>query len=387
MLRLDSIKQFVIDNKSQSHLCICNANLFDGSVNNGVYGFPHAGRHHTKSFWRAISSMYNLGANDLVFLYRTKGNRPGCQEINGPFKVHALNGFPAIYYDPSSPDLPLLINGETDCKVRFLFESFDAHVYSIADNYELIKKFEDKTIWGYRHPAVMNIGAARKKSVTSFTHKQTLALLGLFETFGADRQVLPAPIPLPNRVAYYNSLRNNQGDNRFILDDSFLIAAETRDEAYLYSYFLRGIKNPTSQLHDDLITQFSNINDAMLHPASGKSFDDLSMSALMEAVISPHLQDELDIVLFDAEDQCMLVLEFKDGTIDQQAILQTQKYMDLLSAILPGRQVFANIVGSGREPGAAVGQAFRDTIKLIKYERNSLSGLLSFTLLNDAIAQ
>lgn len=36
---LASVKQYIVENHSQSHLCICNTDLFEGSIRNGIYGF------------------------------------------------------------------------------------------------------------------------------------------------------------------------------------------------------------------------------------------------------------------------------------------------------------------------------------------------------------
>lgn len=372
---MDTVTEFARQNSSQSHLCICNDSLYDMSVANGTYGFPHAGQSRTKSFWRAVASMYNIGPNDLMFLYRTKGEHRGCQEINGPFRIYAINGLPAIYYDLESTDLPMKVRGEADCKVRFLFKKTTQEIFSIADNYELIKKYETKDIWGYRHPAVMNIGAARKKSVTSFTNKQTLLILSLIREFGEKRLMLSDEIPLSQRITYYTSLpRDNY---HFQLDDDFLLSADTVDEAFFYAYILRGLKNPSSKLHGTLMTDFSQINDEKLFSSCGKSFKDLAVNVMMETIISPHLQEELDIVLMDKEDSNLILLEVKAGDITQEDTIQTQKYLDLLSVIFPRRKAFANIIGSGVFPDVQIKKEFQKSINLVSY-RSESSGMVRF---------
>lgn len=45
----------------------------------------------------------------------------------------------------------------------------------------------------------------------------------------------------------------------------------------------------------------------------------------------------------------MLFLEIKSGIIDQSAINQTIKYLDLLAAIFPEREVYASIIGNGKD--------------------------------------
>ncbi|SHE90357.1 hypothetical protein SAMN02745784_02180 [Tissierella praeacuta DSM 18095] len=367
---LNEIKEYARNYKSQSHLCICNTNLFSDSINNGIYGFPHQGISRTKSFWRAIASMYNIGPHDLIFIYRTNGDAAGCKEIHGPFKIDIIDGFPAIFYELNSSFYPMKINNTTDCKVRFLFNAITGECNSISDNYELIKKFESKEIWGYRHPAVMNIGAARKKSVTSFTNKQTLLLIELLESFGVHRFDVDNDIPLNKHRHHFNSLNS---DTSFRLDDSFLLNSTTNDEAFLYSYILRGLKCPTSEISNRLIQDFEEINSTIIDIP----FTKISSNAMLETIISPHLQDELDIVLMDEDDSRMLLLEIKNGIINKDAIIQTIKYLDLLATIFPKRKVYANIIGIDKEADLTIASNFKDKIVLVKYFRNE-NGFIDF---------
>lgn len=371
-----SVTEFVRNNGSQSHLCICNDALFNDTVTNGIYGFPHEGTSRTKSFWRAVASMYNIGPSDLIFLYRTKGDHPGCQEINGPFMIYAENNKPVIYYDLESPDFPMEVGGSADCKVRFLFKKTTPNVYSISDKYELIKKYETKDIWGYRHPAVMNIGAARKKSVTSFTCKQTLLILSLIREFGEVRFTLPGEIPSTGRRNYYHSLSHD--GYHFPLNDDFLLSTNTADEAFLYAYILRGLRTPSSKLHNEVMKDFSLINDKMLTASCNKQFSDLAVNVMMETIISPHLQEELDIVLMDKEDSAILFFEVKVDLVTQDDIHQTQKYLDLLRVIFPKRTVCANVIGSGKDFGVKVDVEFEKLIKLVSYNRNT-NGIVRFS--------
>ena len=134
MVDWEKIKIFVKRNNSQAHLAICNTDIFENSIKNGVYGFPHSGTSRMKSFWRSIASMYNIGPLDLVFFYRTNGSIHGCKEIHGPFKINIQRDIPAIYYDLNSKDFPIHIGNNTDCKVRFMFEKITSDIYSIANN-------------------------------------------------------------------------------------------------------------------------------------------------------------------------------------------------------------------------------------------------------------
>jgi hypothetical protein len=361
-MNLKKIKSHVINTNAQSHLCICNNYLFDDTVVNGIYGFPHSGQSRLKSFWRALASLYNIGENDLIFLYRTNGENDGCKEIHGPFKIHTINNEPSIYYDLNSKDFPILINGETDCKARFLFESFDNIVYSITDNFELIKKFESREIWGYRHPAVMNIGAARKKSITSFTNKQTLVLIDLFEKYGVQRTILKKDIPARPRIQFYNSIKQNK--KQFYLNDKFLEENLSNDEAYIYCYILRAIKHPQSPYYQGVIDNFGRINSEI---KSKIKFKDFSTNIQLETIITNHLQDELDLVMTDKDDKNLLFFEIKSTIIEQEAIWQAEKYLDLLKAIFPQKNIYANIVGNGFDKKIKINPKFKDSIILVNY--------------------
>ena len=79
----EDLKRYIYENKLQGHICISNDKLFPASIEHGIYGFPHSGRIGTKSYWRAISSLYNIGNNDIIFFHRTSGNNPGCKVKGG----------------------------------------------------------------------------------------------------------------------------------------------------------------------------------------------------------------------------------------------------------------------------------------------------------------
>ena len=366
------LRDFVIQHKSQSHLCICNTDLFHGTLDTGIYGFPHQGGEGTKSFWRAAASMYNIGPNDLIFLYRTKGEVKGCRQIHGPFAIKCVDGNSATYYDPNSCHFPITLNGgDTDCKVRFLFEPLTTECISISNNFELIKKYESKEIWGYRHPAVMNIGAARKKSVTSFTLAQTLVLLDLLYTHGESRFPLQSGVPGSETLRHYGGL--GAGD-AFRLDENYLLRSRVHDEAFLYAYILRGLKHPGGAVGSRLMLNFGEINNAL----TGIDFSEIAVNAMLEVVVSPHLQDELDIVLTDKHDRTLLFMEIKNGAVDQTAVDQAQNYIDLLSAIHPGKSVYANVIGSSKDASVSVRSEFVGRLRLVTFQRDS-RGFLTFS--------
>lgn len=362
-MNLNKIITFVKKNNSQSHLCICNSGLFDITIFNGLYGFPHSGYRRNKSFWRSLSSMYNIGVSDLLFFYRKNGNQAGCQEIHGPFKIHDIDSQPSIYYDLGSKDFDMRINDETDCKVRFLFSKFENEVCSIADKFEVIKKFEFRDLWGYRHPSVMNIGSARKKSVTAFTNKQTLVFLELLEKCGVVREYLNEEIPVIERIKYFNEIKPT--DYLFRINSDFLASNFSEDEAYLYSYFISALKNKINYYSSDVLKDFSIINNELLN--SGKlEFKEL-FNVMLEVIVTTHLQDELDVILTDKEDRAILAMEFKVGILNQKDIDQIEKYLDLFNAIYPDKMNCANLIGRGKEAGIKISNRFKDKIKLVEY--------------------
>ena len=117
----------------------------------------------------------------------------------------------------------------------------------------------------------------------------------------------------------------------------------------------------------------------MLSSGCGKSFSDFTVNAMMEVIISPHLQDELDIVLFDKDDSNMFFMEMKEGPIDQSAVLQTQNYLDLFEAIFPSKCIFADVIGSGKDVNVKVDKKFADRLRLVKYTKDASTGKLAFT--------
>jgi hypothetical protein len=359
------LKKSVKKEKAQSHLCICNNYLIDDTIINGVYGFPHAGKNKLKSFWRSISGLCNIGEGDLIFLYRTNGKNPGTKEVHGPFRVSTYKGKPAIYYDQESVDYPMRIKGKTDCQSRFLFTNIFDEVYSISDKYEFIKKYETKEIWGYRHPAVMNIGAARKKSITSMTTKQTLAILDLFEKYGTTRSKVTNKIPAVARVKYISSLKDDP--NHYIVNDDSLLRYKTKDEAALYAYIIYGLKNPGSRFHTNLIKDFSTINKGILKSTPTKSFKSLARNIMQEVIISPHLQDELDIVFQDSNDKVLLFLEIKSGNVDQDTVEQAERYIDFLKIVFPEKEIRGNLIGASIVPGTTITPVFVDQLEFVTY--------------------
>lgn len=371
------IRTFIRKHKSQSHLAVCSDLIFDNVIKNGVYAFPHSGSSRKKSFWRAIASLYSIGTNDLIFIYRMNGTNDGCKELHGPFKIHVIDKEPCLYYDAESPSFPLKVGktNNADCQSRFLIGKMLDNLISIGDNFELVKKFETKKIWGYRHPAVMNIGAARKKSVTSLSYNQTLTLIDLLEQFGEIRRNLTA-LTIPNKksVDYYKNLSIDQ--THFRLNDNFILNNYAKDEAFYYAYFIRALKHKNCQFRRQLLSEFWNINKDILLPLGIENYENIVENVMMEVIVTVHLQDELDVISTNLDDSVLMFYEFKKGEITQESITQSEKYIDLLEVVFPEKKILANVIGVGKKPNIFVSKKYQNRMKLVSIGINQTKPLL-----------
>lgn len=372
---LEELTSFVETSISQGHICILNDGLFEKCVREGIYGFPHGGRIGTKSFWRSLASLYNIGPRDLMFFHRTSGPHEGCKEIHGPFRIETRNEEPCIFYD-STDEYPITFDG-TECTARLLFKPVKPEYYSIRDNYELIKRFEMKRIWGLRHPSVMNIGAAQKKSISSITVKQTLELIDLLysESYGTKRGELDMGDTSCERVLTYyrDHTENVSGDKSFRLDDHYLenivsnSVESVPDEAVLYCYILRGLRFPNSKLRSELLMDIEATNEKLFKENGLPTGEVFAGNTILELVPSPHLQETIDIMLCDKAENTILLMEIKKDSITQEAVEQCAKYIDLFQGIFPKKRILADIIGSRHDPGLKIPEKFHNQIKTIEY--------------------
>ena len=81
----------------------------------------------------------------------------------------------ATMIDSNSSKQIVLPSG-AECRARLLFSPLCDKMYSIDEPFELIKAYENKSIWGYRHPAVMNIGAGKNQLPRSQINKPWICL-------------------------------------------------------------------------------------------------------------------------------------------------------------------------------------------------------------------
>ena len=112
----------------------------------------------------------------------------------------------------------------------------------------------------------------------------------------------------------------------------------------MYAYILNAFVNKNSTFNNKFLADFDEICKPILSTSNTK-FSDLFTDVMLETIISPHLQDEIDILFLSANNEEMLVLEVKKDQINQSDVYQTEKYLDLLNAIFPTREIFGLVLG------------------------------------------
>jgi hypothetical protein len=389
---IKSILSAVIRNSgAQGHICINNSDLFEISLNNRVYGFPGKGNTSLSNLevtgWRSISSLYNIGLDDIVLLYRkmTSGGAAGDQEFHGIFRVAKKGNTPLLLLHCNDEEyLPMMPGENQYLPFRFMFEQLTDSPFSIPNdlrnktyrknnNLEIIKAFSEidpkkPKLWGFRHPAVMNIGAARKSSIKCISHNQLIFLLELLLSTGVRRPVTPL---LANKRYDPNRLP----EDCVLLDDNFLearlveharSARNFKNEAELYSYVIGSFKNPYSIFHKKIVEDFAEINTDV-------PFGRINENVLLEVVITPHIQEEIDILLCDSDEQNFLILEVKNDELNAEDIEQAEKYIQLVDQRFPGSQsISANVIGIRNS-----GLRSTERVKLVSYEIEEIDGKAS----------
>ena len=371
---IDDLTKYIDSNPSiQGHICINNDGIFDYCLMNQVYGFPGTKittlDNMKTTTWRSIASLNNIGPNDLIFLYRTSGDSYGCQEFHGVFKIQEYNGEPLILFHPEDTDyLPSFREGQL-LPFRFLFQPMLENVLSIPNdlrnqnykknnNLEIIKALSESDpskdrLWGFRHPAVMNIGAARKSSIVAISNKQTRFLASLLRNGVKRKQIMrnQSKIDVSEQSNCYDSM--DLPENCYLIDDSFISGQNGLEkfyekgiikfEALLYAYIIRGFKQPNSEYQKEILEDFSFINNDI-------NLESMSENCILEVVVTPHIQEEIDILLCDRQERNFLIFEIKQGQIKHEDIEQAEKYIQLVKQKFPNYQkVSANVVGLRKE--------------------------------------
>lgn len=369
MTDIEDIVASVRKNPSaQGHICINNSDLFDFSVANGIYGFPGVEKTNLDNLkttaWRSISSLFNIGPNDLVLFYRTasKDSVGGSQEFHGVFKPLWSNGKPSfLLHCEDDKYLPMRKDkGETQyLPFRFLFEVFTKTPISIpndlrnqsykkTNNLAIIKAMSETDpdkpqLWGFRHPAVMNIGAARKSSIVALSNSELKFFLQLLSDVGVQR-------PNSTLVRSQKYDRSNPPKDCCFLDDDYLSGnleryldknkATVDYEAEIYAYLAAAFKNPKSVFHKKAIDEFASINTDL-------PFESLTQNVIVEMLPTPHIQEEIDILLCDSQERNFMILEIKNNTLIPPDLEQAEKYIQLISQRFPkAKTVTANVIGA-----------------------------------------
>jgi len=327
--------------------------------------------------------LYNIGPEDLILLYRTSGHAPGAQEFHGIFRVSMRNNVPLLFMHFQDEEyLPRRV-GKTSLQYlpfRFLFEPLTRNPISIPNdlrnktykknnNLEIIKALSETDpdkprLWGFRHPAVMNIGAARKSSIVAISNNQVKFLLGLLSK-GVRR---PTP-KVPKKLHRYNA--SALPNDFFLLDDEFIsrrLRYTIEYEAQLYAYIVHALKNPKSLFHQRIVDDFTEINTDL-------TFDEITENVILEVVVTPHIQEEVDILLCDSNEKNFLIMEIKNDWLNREDIEQAEKYIQLVSQRFPkSHSVSANIIGSGN-----AGLTDTQRVKLVKYKFTEIGNKTAIT--------
>jgi hypothetical protein len=374
--------------KMQGHICINNSEIFELSLFNQVYGFPSNDNVMNLSAWRANSSLYNIGGDDLIFFYRTRSESgaPGSQEFHGIFKmtIGKLSNLsiPLRFFHPNdSSYAPTFMGkkGRKYCQCRMVLEPIlkvpisikndinTSSGTSLNNNTEIIKAFMTSKLWGFRHPTVMNIGAARKKSIVAISNQQTRFLLEMMLKYGHPRPLIDLiQIPILNKYDI-----KNLPTNAILLDDNFLKNSITyKLEVELYAFLINAFKNQSTYSNETL-SMFDKINRSIFQIP----FNQVCQNVILECLITPHIQEELDILLCDQSEKLFIIIEVKKGVISQIDIAQANKYIELLRIIFPNANTIGvNLIGTDKEANVHNENKF---IKLIKFEREPIN-LISF---------
>jgi len=394
---IDSIISKVEENgRIQGHVCINDSSLFDASVRNGVYGFPGQGGTTIDNLrvtaWRAISSLYNIGSEDLIFLYRTSGDAPGAQEFHGIFRVSKRDNVPLLLLHCQDKAYLPRRQGRQYLPFRFLFECLTRNPVSIPNdlrnktyrrnnNLEIIKALSEidpnkPRLWGFRHPSVMNIGAARKSSIVAISNSQVKFLLGLLSN-GVERPTAA----VAQRLRQYDP--HALPSDSVLLDDEFLSGHFARyiktgqikveHEAELYAYIIGALKNPRSPLHQRIIDDFKEIN-------ADFPFDEVAENVTLEAVITPHIQEEVDILLCDSNEKNFLIMEIKNDKLNAEDVEQAEKYIQLVNQRFPkNHSISANVIGLQNKTLTST-----ERVKLINYEIEEIGKKAAVTFRSNA---
>ena len=344
----------------QGHICICHNDFFDISMSKKLYGFPSRGTPNVYNFkisaWRAISSLYNIGPEDLIFFYRRKGDNPGAQEFHGVFKISEYDDMLLRLFHYKDEDyMPRLPKVNKFVPFRFIFKPLVTNPISIPNdflhrhNLEIIKSLSETDpdkpkLWGFRNPPVMNIGAARKSSIVAISNKQTRLLLEMLSS-GVER---PTP-SISTKLKTYDL--SSPPSNFHLLNHEFLARhffqyvarseAKIDYEAELYAYIIGSLKNSGSPCHKKILDDFTNVNDDLNIP-----FEEIAKNVILETILTTHIQEEIDILLCDQDEKNFLILEVKGEEVNEDHVAQTEKYVELTEHIFPNNEsVRANVIG------------------------------------------
>ena len=276
------------------------------------------------------------------------------------YKVSLYKDEPILLIHFDDDDYLPKLEGTKYLKFRFLFENLTINPVSICNDMGMGKDRKNHNLlviqalseidpkkdrlWGFRHPTVMNIGAARKKSIVAISNRQTIFLLKMM--LNGKTRKLP---PVIDTYSKYNL--SNLPDNCEFLNAEFLnnhlseylenSISKLKYEAELYAYIIHAIKNQNSPYHKKIVEDFKKINRNI-----NISLEKISENVILECILSVHMQEEIDILFCDSNEVFFLILEIKNDKLIQDDIEQAEKYIQILNQKFPNNKIIkANVIG------------------------------------------
>ena len=93
-------------------------------------------------------------------------------------------------------------------------------------------------------------------------------------------------------------------------------------------------------------------------------FDEVVENVILETVVTPHIQDEVDILLCDSDEKNFLIMEIKNDVLNPEDVEQAEKYIQLVNQRFPkNRSVSANVIGLRNKTLTGT-----ERVKLVNYE-------------------
>ena len=184
----------------------------------------------------------------------------------------------------------------------------------------------------------------------------------LFRSYGTVRPI-PSDIKKDPIILPKYDLTNLPTSSH-LLDDNFLLAnIKFEKEAELYAFLINSFKHQ-SRYSSETLKAFNEINQTIFNIP----FKDICHNVILECLITPHIQEELDILICNQSETHFLIIEVKKGNITQKNVDQAKKYIELLNILFPNAEKIAvNIIGLEKDPSIKNDNKF---VKTVRYQKD-----------------